>query len=67
MIHHTDKYLISRGSSIDVIERCAAFIRQSADFKGILDYADEDGSGKFQEMIHDLNHWALRIIQKESR
>jgi hypothetical protein len=50
-VHYTDQHLTRRGSSIDLIERCAAFARQAGDFEGVLDYADDDESGKFQTML----------------
>lgn len=72
--HYTDEHLVRRGSSIDLIERCAAFVRQSGDFEGVLDYAeeeDEEGNplheGKFQEMLRDLEKEAMRIIARESK
>ena len=74
MKHRTDEHLVERGSSVDLIERCAAFIRQCGDFEGVLDYGeeeDEEGNllheGKFQEMLSQLEKEALRIITKESR
>jgi hypothetical protein len=68
--HYTDSHLIERGSSVDIIERCAAFIRQSGDFEGLLDYAEpeEEGShGKYQKLLHTLTKEAMRIIAKESK
>jgi hypothetical protein len=72
--HHTDKHLVMRGSSVDIIERCAAFLRISGDFEGILDYAeeeDEEGNllheGKFQDLLRQLDKEAMRIIAKESQ
>jgi hypothetical protein len=67
MSHYTDEHLVSRGSSVDIIERCAAFVRQSGDFEGVLDYADEDESGKFQDILQQLEKEAMRIIAKESK
>lgn len=67
MNHYTDSHMIQRGSSVDLIERCAAFVRQSGDFEGVLDYAeDEDNIGKFQKMLHTLTKEAMRIICSES-
>lgn len=66
MAHYTDEHLVIRGSSIDIIERCAAFIRQSGDFEGVLDYASEDEDGKFQELLSQLGQEAMRIIRKEA-
>ncbi len=65
--HYTDKHLTIRGSSLDLIERCAAFLRQCGDFEGVLDYAeDEDAPGKYQEKLESLKREAMRIIAKES-
>jgi len=66
--HYTDSYLIERGSSVDIIERCAAFIRQCGDFEGLLDYAeDESNPGKYQKLLHALTKQAMRIIANESK
>jgi hypothetical protein len=66
--HYTDSHLIERGSSVDIIERCAAFIRQCGDFEGLLDYAeDESNPGKYQNLLHALTKEAMRIIAKESK
>ena len=66
--HYTDSHLIERGSSVDIIERCAAFIRQAGDFEGLLDYAeDEDDPGKFQILLRSLTKEAMRIIARESK
>ena len=66
--HYTDSHLIERGSSVDIIERCAAFIRQAGDFEGLLDYAeDEDEPGKYQTLLDALTKEAMRIIAKESK
>jgi hypothetical protein len=66
--HYTDLHLTQRGSSVDIIERCAAFIRQCGDFEGMLDYAeDEDEPGKYQNFLHDLTKKAMAIIAKESK
>ena len=67
LTHRTDDHLVCRGSSIDIIERCAAFVRQSGDFEGVLDYADDEETGEFQELIRRLEKEAMRIIAKESR
>ena len=67
LTHRTDDHLVLRGSSIDIIERCAAFVRQSGDFEGVLDYADDEETGEFQELIRRLEKEAMRIIAKESR
>jgi hypothetical protein len=71
--HYTDEHQVLRGSSIDIIERCAAFARQAGDFEGILDYAEEEDDegnplheGKFQGMLRELEKEAMRIIAKES-
>ena len=62
--HYTDSHLVQRGSSVDLIERCAAFIRQCGDFEGILEYGeDEESIAK----LHDLTKAAMKIIAKESR
>lgn len=66
MSHYTDEHLVKRGSSVDLIERCAAFMRQACDFEGVLDYADEDESGKFQGLLQELGKEAMRIIKKET-
>jgi hypothetical protein len=65
--HRTDEHQVTRGSSIDIIERCAAFVRQSGDFEGVLDYADEEETGEFQDLLSRLEKEAMRIIQKESK
>jgi len=66
--HYTDSYLIERGSSVDIIERCAAFIRQSGDFQGLLDYEeDESEPDKYQKLLHVLTKEAMRIINRESK
>jgi hypothetical protein len=66
MAHYTDEHIIKRGSSIDLIERCAAFLRQSGDFEGVLDYGeDESNPGYFQDLLRKLNKEAMRIIAKE--
>jgi hypothetical protein len=65
-VHYTDQHLTRRGSSIDLIERCAAFARQAGDFEGVLDYADDDESGKFQTMLNLLVKEAMRIAAKEA-
>jgi hypothetical protein len=65
-VHYTDQHLTRRGSSIDLIERCAAFARQAGDFEGVLDSADDDESGKFQTMLNLLVKEAMRIAAKES-
>lgn len=54
MTHCTDEHLVMRGSSIDLIERCAAFVRQAGDFEGVLDYADDEETGKFQKVLDQL-------------
>lgn len=65
--HYTDKHLPLRGSSLDIIQRCVVFLGRCGDFEGILDYAeDENNPGKFQKMLHALEHEAMRIIHKES-
>jgi hypothetical protein len=47
--HYTDSHLTPRGSSVDIVERCAAFIRQCGDFEGLLDYAENEKTpGKHQ-------------------
>lgn len=48
-----------------MIERSAAFIRQSGDFEGVLDYNDEEETGKFQDLLRQLEKEAMRIIAKE--
>jgi hypothetical protein len=63
---YTDEHLVRRGSSCDIIERCAAFIRQMGDFEGVLDYADDEETGEFQEMLRALEKEAIRIIAEES-
>ena len=65
--HWTDEHQVLRGSSVDIIERCAAFLRQACDFEGVLDYADSEETGKFQEMLQELNKEALRIIVREAK
>lgn len=65
--HYTDEHQVKRGSSVDIIERCAAFLRQCGDFEGILDYADEEEEGTYQDTIKLLEKEALRIIAKETR
>ena len=65
-IHRTDKHQISRGSSVEIIERCAGFLRQGADFCGILDYADEESTGEYQELLNKLEVRALQIIARET-
>lgn len=64
--HRTDEHQVTRGSSIDLIERCAAFVRQSGDFEGVLDYADDEETGHFQGLLRDLEKEAIRIIHKET-
>ncbi len=65
--HGTDEHLVTRGSSVDIIERCAAFVRQSGDFEGVLDYADDEETGEFQELLFRLEKEAMRIIVKEAK
>ena len=66
LTNYTDEHLVLRGSSLDIIERCAAFVRQSGDFEGILDYGDDEETGTFQKLLHRLEKEAMRIIAKES-
>jgi len=66
--HYTDSHLTERGSSVDIIERCAAFLRQCGDFEGLLDYAEDDNEpGKYQTLLHALEKEAMRIIHRESQ
>jgi hypothetical protein len=51
-----------------MIEPSAAFIRQCGDFEGVLDYAEDEetgDAGKFQDLLHQLEKEAMRIIAKE--
>lgn len=64
--HYTDEHLIKRGSSVDLIERCAAFVRQAGDFEGVLDYADAEGDGILQSALQQLTKVAMLIIRKET-
>lgn len=66
--HYTDSHLVSRGSSVDIIERCMAFCRQSADFEGIVDYGSgEKRSPKFKNLIKELQAEAFQIAHFESK
>lgn len=66
--HYTDSHLTQRGSSVDIIERCVAFVRQCGDFEGLLDYAeDESNPGKYQKLLRTLTKEAMRIIANESK
>ena len=65
--HYTDEHQVQRGSSVDLIERCAKFMRIARDFEGVLDYADSDESGHYKKLLRELCDKAMGIIAKESK
>lgn len=73
LTHYTDTHQVTRGSSVNIIERCAAYLRQAGDFEGILDYTEEEDEqgnllhkGKFQAMLRELKKEAMRILVREA-
>lgn len=65
--HYTDEHQVKRGSSVDYIERCAAFMRIAGDFEGVLDYADSDENGDYQQLLRELCDRAMVIIASETK